>query len=185
MFPKFSLFALVAVILSSCGAGDRSFYMLTPDGPAPNKGGDAIGVGPVTVAEYADRPNLILAESGHRLGISDDHRWAGDVSSAVARVTATNLGRRWGTGQVKTYPWRGEDGLRKQVTLDIRQFHGDVDGHAVLEAGWRVYSLPDRRLLASQTFTGFEPLEEDGYDALVAAQSRLLARMADEIARVR
>ena len=145
----------------------------------------AIGVGPVMVAEYIDRPHLVVAESEHQLGVAENHRWAGDLSAAIARVTAVNLGRRWGTGSVRTYPWGDEDGLRRQVVIDVRQFHAGADGYAVLEAGWRVYALPERKLLASRTFRSREPLESDGYEAMVAAQSRLLARLADEVSRVR
>lgn len=145
----------------------------------------AVGVGPVMVAEYIDRPNLVVAESEHQLGVAESHRWAGDLSEAIARVTAANLGRRWGTGNVRTYPWRDEDGMRRQVVIDVRQFHGEADGHAVLEAGWRLYALPERRLVASRTFTGREALGADGYEALVAAESRLLTRLADEIASVK
>jgi uncharacterized lipoprotein YmbA len=66
--------------------------------------------------------------------------------------------------------------------MDIRQFHGGGDGFAVIEAGWRTYSLPDRRLVASLTFVEREPLEADGYQPLVAAQSKLLSRLAADIA---
>jgi uncharacterized lipoprotein YmbA len=184
MKPLLSLLA-VSLLLISCGVNGKSYYTLKADGAAPSGGGMAIGVGPVMVAEYIDRPNLVVAESEHQLGIAENHRWAGDLSSAIARVTSANLGRRWGTGNVRTYPWRDEDGLRRQVVIDVRQFHAGADGYAVLEAGWRVYALPERRLVASRTFTGRETLEADGYPAMVAAQSRLLARMADEIARVR
>lgn len=140
-----------------------------------------IGVGPVMVAEYIDRPNLVVAESEHELGVAEDHRWAGDLSAAVARVTAANLGRRLDTGNVRTYPWSGEDGMRRQVVIDVRQLHGGYDGHAVLEAGWRVYALPERRLVVSKTFVAREALASDGYPALVAAESRLLSRLAAEI----
>ena len=134
------------------------------------------------MAEYIDRANLVIAETPNQLGIAEDHRWAGDLSASVARVTAANLGRRLGTGNVRTYPWQGDDGIRYQVTLDIRQLHGAADGYAVIEAGWRAYSLPDRKIKASRTFVAREPLESDGYQPLVAAQSRLLSRLADDIA---
>ncbi len=134
------------------------------------------------LAEYLDRANLVTSETPNQLGIAEDHRWAGDLTSSIARVTATNLGRRLNTGNVRTYPWRGDDDLRYQVTLDIRQLHGTADGYAVIEAGWRAYSLPDRRLKASRTFVNREPLESDGYQPLVAAQSRLLSQLADDIA---
>ena len=179
---RFPFFILTCLLLAACGTGARSFYVLGSDGPAPSGGGTGIGVGPVALAEYIDRPNLVIAQTENQLGIAESHRWAGDLSASIARVTATNLGRRLNTGNIHTYPWRGDDGLRYQVTLDIRQFHGAADGHAVIEAGWRAYALPERRIVASRTFTDREPLAADGYQPLVAAQSRLLSRLADEIA---
>jgi uncharacterized lipoprotein YmbA len=173
---------LAALLLAGCGAGTKSFYVLTPDGPAPSGGGTAIGVGPVTLAEYIDRPNLVIADSPNQLSVAQDHRWAGDLASSVARVTATNLGRRLHTGNVRTYPWRNDSEINLQVTIDIRQLHGMEDGYAVIEAGWRAYSLPDRKLKASRTFVDREPLQNDGYPALVAAQSRLLSRLSADIA---
>lgn len=170
------------LLLASCTAGSRSFYVLTADGPAVTGGGPGIGVGPVTLAEYIDRANLVIAENPNQLAVAEDHRWAGDLSASIARVTATNLGRRMNTGNVRTYPWQGDDGIRYQITLDIRQLHAGNDGYAVIEAGWRAYVLPDRTIKASRTFVDREPLTADGYPALVAAQSRLLSRLAADIA---
>lgn len=141
-----------------------------------------IGVGPVSLAGYLDRSNLVFQESGNRMAVAESHRWAGDLEENIARVTATNLGRKLGTGNVRTYPWGSDGDLRYQVSLDIRQLHGTADGDAVIDAAWRVYSLPDRRLATSRSWSGAEPLRADGYDELAAAQSRLLARLAGEIA---
>jgi uncharacterized protein len=174
---------LSAILLLAGCAGSRSFYVLTADGPAPSGGGAGIGVGPLSLAEYIDRPNLVLAESENQLSVSEDNRWAGDLSASIARVTAANLGRRLNTGNVRVYPWQGDEGIRYQVTLDIRQFHGAADGYAVIEAGWRAYSLPDRKLKASRTFVDREPLASDGYSSLVAAQSKLLSHLADDISK--
>lgn len=179
---RLSILALFTILLIGCAGTSRSFYMLTPDGPAPSGDGPGIGVGPVILAEYLDRPNLVIQEEANRFGVAEDHRWAGDLNSSVTRVTATNLGRRLGTGNVRSYPWQGDDGIRYQITLDIRQFHGGADGFAVIEAGWRAYALPGSRVIASRTFVAREPLAADGYQPLVAAQSRLLSRLADDIA---
>lgn len=174
---------LLAVFLfAGCSAGSKSFYVLTAEGPAPTGGGPGIGVGPVNVAEYIDRSNLVVAQSANQLGVAENHRWAGDLAAAIGRVTATNLGRRLHTGNVRTYPWSKDGELRYQVTLDIRQLHGAADGYAVIEAGWRAYSLPDGGLKVARTFVDREALETDGYQSLVAAQSRLLCRLADAIA---
>lgn len=173
---------LTALLFVSCAQPDKKFYVLTASGAAPAGGGIGIGVGPVTLAEYIDRPNLVIQQAANQLAVSEDNRWAGDLSASIARVTAVNLGRELKTGNVRTYPWQRDEEIRYQVTLDIRQLHSSEDGYAIIEAGWRAYALPDRTLKVSSTFVDREPLASDGYNAMVAAQSRLLARMADKIA---
>jgi uncharacterized lipoprotein YmbA len=176
------LILIVASLLAACAQPNKSFYVLTASGPVPSGGGVGIGVGPVSLAEYIDRPNLVTQEAPNQLAVAEDHRWAGDLSAGIARVVAANLGRDLKSGNVRTYPWLRDEEIRYQVTLDVRQLHSESDGYAVIEAGWRVYQLPERRLVASRTFTDREPLESDGYNASVAAQSRLIGRMSETIA---
>ena len=173
---------LLAALLTGCAQPNKTFYVLTASGPMPSGGGLAIGVGPVSLAEYIDRPNLVTQEAPNQLAIAEDHRWAGDLSASIGRVVAANLGRDLKTGNVRTYPWLRDEEIRYQVTLDIRQLHSESDGYAVIEAGWRIYSLPERSLKASKTFTDREPLDSDGYNSSVAAQSRLIGRLSDNIA---
>lgn len=181
MMNRFFLI-LVAALVAGCAQPNKTFYVLTASGPMPSGGGIGIGVGPVSLAEYISRPNLVTQEAPNQLGVAEDHRWAGDLSASIARVVGTNLGRDLKTGNVRTYPWQRDDEVSYQVTLDVRQLHSESDGYAVIECGWRVYSLPDRHLKASKTFTDREALESDGYNASVAAQSRLIGRLSDSIA---
>jgi uncharacterized protein len=176
------LLLLAAIFVAGCAQPNKTFYVLTASGPVPSTNGVSIGVGPITLAEYLDRTNLVISESPNQLAIAEDHRWAGGLAASISRVMATNLGRHLKTGNIQTYPWLRDDELRYQVTLDIRQLHSESNGYAIIEAGWRVYQLPERTLKASRTFVDREPLAADGYTAMVAAQSRLLERLAQDIA---
>ncbi|MEO7101521.1 MAG: PqiC family protein [Luteolibacter sp.] len=176
------LILLTSLLAIGCSLPDKSYYVLSPEGPSPSGGGVGIGVGPVALAEYIDRPNLVVQQTSNQLGVAESHRWAGDLSQGISRVMAANLGRQMKSGNVRVYPWQHDDEINYQVTLDIRQLHSGEDGYAVIEAGWRVYSFPDRRLKASRTFVDREPLETSGYGPMVAAESRLLARLAKDIA---
>ena len=60
----------IACLLASCGA-TKSYYVLNPEGPPPSGGGMTVGVGPVSLAGYLDRPNLVFQESGNRMNVSD------------------------------------------------------------------------------------------------------------------
>ena len=91
---KLGVLAVLAVHLFSC-APSKQYYLLTPEGPAPSGGGRGIGVGPVSVAAYLDRPNLVFHENGNRLAVAESHRWAGDLEDNIASVLAANLGRTY------------------------------------------------------------------------------------------
>ena len=75
---------------SSC-APAKSYYLLTPEGPAPSGGGRGIGVGPVSLAAYLDRPNLVFREGSNRFAVAESHRWAGDLEDNISSVLAANL----------------------------------------------------------------------------------------------
>lgn len=170
------------LLLPGCGSGYPNFYTLSPEGPTPARNGIGIGVGPVTVADYADRQNLVIQTSPNKMEIAELDLWAGDLNDSIARVLSINLGRRLGTGNVRTYPWQRDSEIDFQVSMDIGEFIAGADGYAHLEANWRIYALPKRNLAASGTFIGKEPIATEDFEAVVAAQSRLLAKLAEDIA---
>ena len=178
------LYLLISLLaLASCST-ERNYYVLSPIGRPPSGGEIGIGVGPVNMADYlVERPYLIFQSSPHKMEISDLHEWGGDLRNDFTRVLASNLGRRKGTGHIQTYPWDRENELKYQITVDVRQFHGTVDGDALLEASWRVYELPGSRLIASRTTTLREPMTKDGFEELAAAQSRLIDNLAAAISK--
>lgn len=174
---------LFCVLLAGCGSG-INFYVLAPVGKAPAKGGPGIGVGPVTIADYlVARPYLFFQSTPTKMETSDEHQWAGDLEGNFKSALCTDLGYRRGSGNVQEYPWVRESDLSYQVAVDVKRFHGTADGDAVLEASWRVYALPSSRLLGSGNSTLTEPLEEDGFEKLAEAQSRLVDRLAVVLAK--
>lgn len=169
-------------LFAGCSSPVPTFYILSAEGKLPPGGGTGIGVGPVTLAEYVDRQNLVIQTTPNTLELAESHLWAGDLDDSVARVLATNIGRRLNTGNVRTYPWRKDSEIDYQVSMDIREFIAGADGFAQIEATWRVYKMPGSRQVVSKTFVGREPVESETYEAVVAAQSRLLGKLSEEIA---
>ncbi|HEY5892106.1 MAG TPA: PqiC family protein [Chthoniobacterales bacterium] len=181
---KLSLFAalLVALATISCSSPER-YYQLRADGPAStNTSGVAIGVGPVTLPDYVDRPELVFQNSEYRFEIPLGHRWTGSLRDTTTRVVGTNLARRLNTGNFWLYPWPAGSSIRYQIAVDVRRFHAVSEGDAVLEAVWTVADLRSGRIVTRQSGTFTEPLAGDGYDSVVAAESRLLAQLTDSIA---
>jgi len=182
MFKKSSFLVLACFALLSCGS-ERNYYVLSPAGKTPLKQGIGLGIGPINMADYlVERPYLIFQSSPYKMEMSDLHEWSGDLSDNFGRVLGTNLGRRLGTGNIHSYPSNPKSKNRYQIAVDLNQFHGDDQGDAVLEASWRVYALPGSTIVRSHTSTLRCPLEKDGYESLVAAQSILVDMLSAEIA---
>ncbi|MDB4354177.1 PqiC family protein [Akkermansiaceae bacterium] len=181
MITRFTFLSLLFGLLLSCST-NTSYYVLAPAGKAPARQGLGLGIGPIIVADYlVERPYLIFQSSPHKMEMSDLHQWSGALGDNFARVLGTNLGRRVVSGRIQTYPWDPKNTLDYQISADIHQFHGTADGDALLEASWRIYRLPEGTLVTSRTKTLTTPLQGDGYEALVSAQSSLVDMLAAEI----
>ncbi|MGA9345128.1 MAG: ABC-type transport auxiliary lipoprotein family protein, partial [Nocardioidaceae bacterium] len=79
---------------------------------------------------------------------------------------------------------RSEAGFkpRYRVALDLRQFHGISGQEAILELSWRIQDGSSGTTLSRHSASFREPIVGDGYDPLVAAESRLLGQAAAAIA---
>jgi uncharacterized lipoprotein YmbA len=166
-----------------CSSSYPSFYTLSAEGPSPTGAGIGIGVGPVILAEYVDRSNLVVQTSANKLEVSENHLWAGDLDNSISRVISINLGRKLKTGNIRSYPWSRDSEIDYQVAMDIREFVAGNDGYAHLQATWRIYALPSRRMVGSNSFVGREPILSGDFEAMVAAQSRLLGKLSEDIAK--
>ena len=171
------------LLLAACGSPYPKFYSLAPEGPSPTRDGIRVGVGPIILAEYVDRENLVVQTSPHMMEVAEYHLWAGDLDNSIARVIASNLGRRLNTGNTRTYPWLRDSEIDYQVAMDIREFIAGADGYAHIEATWRVYSLPARKLVDTRRFSAKEPIASEDFEAMVAAQSKLLGKLSEDIAK--
>ena len=85
LFSYLIIASLMAGVLLSTGCEGRSrvrFYVLSPtkDVNMVQVGGDrfcpVVGVGPVRMARYLDRPEIVTSSGGSKIFLSEDDRWA-------------------------------------------------------------------------------------------------------------
>ena len=173
------LLCLGCVELGGSTAPSR-FYVLTPLAEIRDVAGDVgLGLGPIRVPGYLDRPQIVTRRQPHRLDIAPFDRWAEPLEESVARVMATNLARLLGTERVQRHPWRDTHSVQVEVEIDVFRFDGTLGNAVALDVHWRMRSNqgPVQRAAYIR-----EPIEGDGYAALAAAMSRALATLAHQIA---
>ncbi|HTO47217.1 MAG TPA: PqiC family protein [Burkholderiales bacterium] len=179
--------ACVALLaLAACGSPPKErYYTLTPaaSAPAPAAGGSAISVavGPVTLPEVIDQPQMVVQVAANQVAIYEFQRWASPLKSEIARVIAANLAQELGTARVWTYAQTTLANPDYQVLVDIQRFDSVVGEAVTIDALWSI-----RRATGGAPRTGRSSVRETvsgtGFEALVAAHSRALARVSQDIA---
>ena len=96
----------------------------------------AIGVGPVRVPRYLERPQLVTRGEGSQLDVDDFSRWAGGFGSNLLRALGDDLGTRLGTQRVVVYPADAPFPLDYRVVLDVQEFEGRPGHELVLRVRW-------------------------------------------------
>jgi uncharacterized protein len=180
---------VAGLAVAGCADGQPTrFYTLAalPDAPAeamPALASDlSVGVGPVTLPPYLDRPQLVTRAGSNRMVLADFDSWAEPLQGLFARVLAENLTLLLGTDDVLLLPQRRAIRLDYQIEVDVTRFDVDTSGNAILDARWWVLGRDGEKLLRSGRSTITEPTQVGDYTAAAAGLSRALGAMSTEIA---
>jgi uncharacterized protein len=189
-WTKFATLAACAACLASAGCADSQptrFYTLAAVPDAPGEALPAlppdltVGIGPVTLPPYLDRPQLVTRAGSNRAVLAEFDSWVEPLQGMFARVLAENLTLLLGTDDVLMLPQRRA--LDYQVEVDVTRFDVDTGGNAVLDARWWLLGRDGERLLRGGRSTITEPTQAGDYTAAAGALSRALGAMSREIAR--
>ena len=143
----------------------------------------SLGVGPVTLPSYIDRAELVYQSGPNEFQVPPNERWTGSLRDNISQVLATDLARKLGAREVLAYPWPAGRSPHYQIAIDISQFHAISGNDAVLDLSWQIINSTTTEASVRRSASLSEPVHGDGYSAVVAAQSRLLERCAEEMAR--
>lgn len=181
---------VLAVALVGCSRSPQvTFYTLDAGmrlDRASAKAVPVVVVGPVTLPELVDRPQLVLRVASNRVDILEAHRWGESLRSEISRLIAENLGGLLGSSGVSSYLQQSVAEAEYRVMVDIKRFEA-VPGEAVtIDVVWSL-----RRASGGDRITGHSLLREpfatpagaEAYDPVVAAYGRALLSLSGDIAK--
>jgi len=178
----------VMLSLGACGTTPPTKFFLLSPLPATETtaaSGDhqlRLGVGPINLPEYLDRPQIVTREADTEMRLADDHRWAEPLKENFAHVLGENLSRLLGTGQVHEFPWSPAQPIDYQIVVNVIRFESDASGKVSLVARWDIRGGHDKPLLASRRSDISVPVQNPAsYESIVSASSRALAQLSREI----
>ncbi len=174
------------LLLAACGATRPSyFYLLTPleqTDAARQNGYPGVVVGPVTLPEYLQRPQIVRRNRANEIGFDEFHRWAEPLQANFSRVVAENLSLLLNSSRITLYPGYRATQLSYQVVIEVVRMEAGPDRRVELVARWSLLERRNKRLVTSRKSTIIEPVDGNSHRALVAAQSRTVSRLSGEIA---
>jgi hypothetical protein len=175
---------LVAGLLGGCGSTpNSSFYTLSPDATLASTGAPAsvhVVISPVTVPDLVDRPQIVTRVADNQVAINEFARWAGPLKSDIARVIAADIGELLGSERVSVFDSAGAAPAWR-VRVDVMRFESMPGDAVTIEALWAVLP-PGKSTSVMGHSLEHEPVEGQGYDALIAAHDRALAAVSRDIA---
>jgi hypothetical protein len=178
------LLLLAVLTLQGCAVlqPPAQFYQLEQGAPElpQNDKGPALLLGPLKLADYLLRENLVQRERDDSLSLSQQTRWAGSLQDDVGQLLLRQLAGQLDTSRVALYPDRVGFASEVQVVLNISRLDSGVQQPAVLEAQWRLLDSAGvsrgSRVVRLQAEHGGTVVEQ------VRAQSQLLQQLAGELA---
>ncbi len=192
---------MVALVITAAGllslagcfgrSGDARFYALSPMEQAPAGPGAktgtshiAVGIGPIKIADYLDQSQIVTRDTGNTVKFAEFDQWSGSFEDNFTSALTENLGFLLGSDQIYVRPWPQALPVKYQVALEVIRFDGKPGGEAWLVARWSVFAEEPKKPIAVNRSSIQEPTGGSGYEDLVAAESRALARLSREIAEV-
>jgi uncharacterized protein len=182
-----AMLGLVWLGLHGCASSPPTRFYVLPsligaDTAAPAAQRDlTIGVGPVTLHPYLDRPQIVTRASRARLALGEFDQWGASLRDSVARALAENLSLLVPTDRVVLHPWSRATVPDYQVTMEVTQFDAGPGGEVVLAARWQILNADEKELVMRKSrLTAAAGGQE--YEATVTAMGRTLDALSRDIA---
>src|SRR5262249_61315866 len=94
----------------------------------------AAGVGPVSLASYLDRPQIVTRPAADKIDLAEFDQWGEPLRDGVSRVLAEDLARQMPSAKISVFPWRGVEQIRYQVVVNVTRLDGPSGGDLTLRA---------------------------------------------------
>ena len=136
-------------------------------------------LGPLRVADYLQRENVLQREADGSLSLSQQARWAGSLQDDIVQLLLRQVSAQLGSSRIAVYPDRVGIEAQAQVVLSISRLDSGVQQPAVLEAQWRL--LDAKGSLRNSRVLRFEEAHNGEVADQVRAQSQLLGQLSKQL----
>ncbi|MBN2299441.1 MAG: membrane integrity-associated transporter subunit PqiC, partial [Deltaproteobacteria bacterium] len=166
--PGILILAVLTIFLAGCaGTPPSRFYLLSPlhssghmQAQLTEPGCISLGIGPVELPQYLNRPQIITRISENELDLADFDKWAEPLDENISRVLVENLIGLLDPDSFAIHPWKGSMHIDYRIALEIIRFDGSLSSSASLVARWSIFDHEGRNLLITKRVAYSEPVQQ-------------------------
>ena len=140
-----------------------------------------VGLGPITLPQYLERPEVITRLSDTEFSASNNDRWGEPLDASVLRVLAQDLASHLPNSEIVAFPWSKKAPIDYRISVEFRRLERTADGRTVVQAVWTLRTGSDNRVLRTGTTTAIGSAGNDQSSAS-AALSQGVGQLSAQIA---
>ena len=184
MIRRIAAIAAASLVAACGGEPVRLDYYTLSSPPAPSAPAAApapftVHVGPVSVPDGVDRPQIVLRLDDNRVTIDDNHHWIEPLKNAIPRVISDALARELNTPRVLTSRQSSALDIDYRVAVDVQHFESS-SSEVSEDVLWTIRSRKTKEPKLGRSVV--RESAPGGFEGIAAAHSRALERVAHDIA---
>jgi uncharacterized lipoprotein YmbA len=175
---------LIGSMLTGCQQSPRKQYYLLSATTNTDQAGaitKTVGLGPIEVAEYLQRSQIIVNRDANSLQMSDNAYWGEPLPKGITRVLSINLMNHQPNRSIEIFPWRNDSTPSVSIRLQIHDLQ-IINGNAVINASWKLVDTASKKILTQNHYIQKRACNENARE-IAEAYSALLAELAAELDR--
>jgi len=181
-----------ACVAAGCASPRENLYTLestpgeavkvAPAAAAPAVAVPTVVVGPVSIPQLVDRPQLVIHTGPSHVDIAEQERWAVPLKESLPRMLAGELGRLVPTVRFVEYSSAAINAPSARLSIEIRRFDVQAGSGATIEAHWIYRPSASGTRATEGDATIHEPITEAGYEGFVNSLRRACVGLARSMA---
>ena len=182
----FLLISSLCLLLMACQhSPKKNYFYLSPlsekpaSQPVTHEASQLIGIGPVEIAEYLMRSQIIDNQTDNTLTLSDNAYWAEPLDKSIARVISLNLTQLNTARSFVNFPWRSDSKPHYSLRLHLDNL-SRAGKNATINTTWELVDNDAQKSLVRKNFLHSLPADA-GAKGLAQAYSQLLAELSKEM----
>ncbi|MFA5090080.1 MAG: PqiC family protein [Candidatus Omnitrophota bacterium] len=145
--------------------------------------GMIIGIGPVKIPEYLNRPQIVTRDKNNMLTFAQFDRWGEPLDFALGRLIRDNLIVMLPGAAFELFPWDMDVPVRYQVFIDLVQLESELKKDLFFVVQWSVFDLSKKKMMVMKRSEFRQPITPGNYSGLAKTLSAVCVSLSNDIAR--